>query len=258
MTSLEAVEETRIEMNANMQLAELNPNIRLDWQKTRDTCREFQAGVASVELRNKFDDLNNQINSKLRIYVASARKAKTDFDAMLPLLDQMQAMLSQRGRLRKLMDTAGLPSWTAWFADFGNRMEEEVTIRTIQRKLRLYRGIPDADDSAEKIQPGSRDDTTRPIWMGQDVRLTYNATHRRMEAEAEYIVWQKQVGKKGNPRTDRVLSRITVWEAVYAGKGKADKAALRKAVLAKVIAAAEDTEYFDVAVLNKKADELKA
>ena len=31
---------------------------------------------------------------------------------MLPELDRMQAMLSQRGRLRKMMDTAGLPKWT--------------------------------------------------------------------------------------------------------------------------------------------------
>ena len=102
-------------MSANIQLAELKPDPPFDWQKTRDTCREFQAGVASVELRNKFDDLNNQINTKLHTNVASARKAKTDFDAMLPLLDQMQGMLSQRGRLRKLMNTAGLPSWTEWF-----------------------------------------------------------------------------------------------------------------------------------------------
>ena len=177
---------------------------------------------------------------------------------MLPLLDQMQAMLSQRGRLRKLMDTAGLPSWTEWFADFSNRMEEEVTIRTIQRKLRLYRGIPDADESAEIIQPGSRDDTSRPVWMDQAIKLTYNPKYRRMEATAEYIVWQKQVGKKGNARRDRVLSRISVWQAVYADKGKVDKSALTKAVLAKLIPAAEDTDYFDVVALNKKADELSA
>jgi hypothetical protein len=94
--------------------------------------------------------------------------------------------------------------------------------------------------------------------MDQDIKLTYNAKYRRMEAEAEYIVWQKEVGEKGNPSRDRVLSRITVWQAVYAEKEKADKAALTKAVLAKVIAAAEDTDYFDVAALNKKADELKA
>jgi hypothetical protein len=245
-------------MSATVQVAELKPNHPFDWQETRDMCREFQTGVTSVELRTKFDDLNNRINTKLRIYVASARKAKADFDAVLPLLDQMQAMLSQRGRLRKLMNSAGLPSWTEWFADFSNRMEEEVTIRTIQRKLRLYRGIPDIGDAAEKIQPGSRDDTSRPIWMDQAIKLTYNPTYRRMEAAAEYIVWQKQVGKKGNPRKDRVLSRISVWQAVYAEKGKADKAALRKAVLAKVIAAAEDTDYFNVAALKKKADELKA
>jgi len=245
-------------MGANIQLAELKPNPPFEWQKTRDTCRELPMGVTPGEIRFKYDALNNQINSKLRIYVASARKAKLDFDAMLPELDRMQAMLSQRGRLRKMMDTAGLPMWTEWFDDFSKRTDEDFTIRTIQRKLRLYRGIPDVDDSAEIIQPGSRDDTSRPIWMDQDIKLTYNAKYRRMEAEAEYIVWQKEVGEKGNPSRDRILSRISVWQAVYGEKGRADKAALTKAVLAKVIAAAEDTDYFDVAALNKKADELKA
>jgi hypothetical protein len=121
------VQETRIAMSANIQLAELKPNPPFEWQKTRDTCRELQAGVTPGEIRIKYDDLNKQINTKLRIYVASARKAKTDFDALLPELDRMQAMLSQRGRLRKLMDTAGLPTWTQWFGDFSKRMEEQFT-----------------------------------------------------------------------------------------------------------------------------------
>jgi hypothetical protein len=243
-------------MGANIQLAELKPNPPFEWQKTRDTCRELPMGVTPGEIRLKYDALNNQIKGKLRIYVASARKAKLEFDAMLPELDRMQAMLSQRGRLRKMMDTAGLPTWTEWFDDFSKRMDEDFTIRTIQRKLRLYRGIPDVEDSAQIIQPGSRDDASRPIWMDQDIKLTYNAKCRRMEAEAEYIVWQKEVGEKGNPSRDRVLSRITVWQAVYAEKGKADKSALTRAVLEKVIAASEDTDYFDKSALRRKADEL--
>jgi len=231
-------------------------------QQTRDMCRELEPGVTPGELRAEYDDLNNQITAKLDVYVASASKAKTDFDAILPELDRMQEMLSQRGRLRSLMDTIGLPTWTKWYEDFRKRTGEEFTIRTIQRKLREYRGIPDTSaesDTAtsEAVEPGSREDTTRPIWIDQDIKVTYNAELRRMEAEAERVERLKEQGNEGNPETDRMVGRITVWQAVYAEPdGKVDKAALTQAVLAKVIAAAEDTDYFDVAALNKKANEL--
>lgn len=230
--------------------------------ETRDTCRELEPGVTPGEVRAEFDDLSKRITTKLDVYVASARKAKLDFDALLPELDRMQAMLSQRGRLRDLMDTISLPKWTEWFEEFRNRLGEEFTIRSIQRKLRQYRGIPDTDPgpdelATEKAEPGSRDDKTRELWVDQDIKVRYKAKDRRMEAEAEYVERQKKVGKGGNPRTDRILGRITVWQAVYAEpKGKVDKPALMKAVLAKVIATAEDTDYFDVAALKKKAEEL--
>lgn len=111
-------------------------------KKTRDTCREFEKNpsVTAQQLQSEFANLQKQIDSKLDAYVAQAKKATAEFDAMVPLMDRMQAMLSQRGKLRRLMDTAKLPTWTQWFEAFRERLEEDVTIRTIQRKLREYRG----------------------------------------------------------------------------------------------------------------------
>jgi hypothetical protein len=78
-----------------------------------------------------------------------------------------------------------------------------------------------------------------------------------MEAEANYVEREKKVGKVGDPHEDRVISRITVWQAVYVEtKGKVDKSALTKAVLTKLVAAAKDTDYFDNVAITREVNEL--
>jgi len=110
--------------------------------KTRDMCREFEQHPTCTpeELHTHFSSLQQQIDAKLDLYVKQAKKATADFKEIVPLLDRMQEMLSQWGKLRALMDDAKLPTWTAWFEAFRARLHEDVTIRTIQRKLREYRG----------------------------------------------------------------------------------------------------------------------
>jgi hypothetical protein len=236
---------------------------------TDDTCRESQPHITPGELSDAFFQLEKQITVKLDAYVAQAVKAKTDFDALIPLLDQMQSMLSQRGSQRRLMDTLELPTWTEWFSEFRDRLGEDFTLRTIQRKLRQYRddsdSISDADPSdpkqvrktPERVEPGSRQDRTRPIWLDQEITVRYSHKHQRMEAQAEYVERQKEVGRIGNRSKDRILARITVWQAVYAEpNGELDKAALTQAVLTKVVNSAKDTDYFDNAALKKDAEQL--
>ena len=102
---------------------------------TGDNCREF---TRPDEIHAAYLDLDKRIAVKLGDYVVKASKARDAFKEMFPLLQEMQAMLSQRGAKRDLMDTAGMPSWTAWFEDFKKRMQMDVTIRTIQRWLKDY------------------------------------------------------------------------------------------------------------------------
>ncbi len=111
-------------------------------RQTRDICREFQTNpsIAPEQLQSEFANLQEQIDAKADAYISSVKKATADFYALIPLLDKMQAMLSQRGKLRELMDTATLPTWTEWFDNFRPRLKEKMTIRSIQRKLREYRG----------------------------------------------------------------------------------------------------------------------
>jgi hypothetical protein len=237
--------------------------------ETRDTCRESESSLTPGEIRAAYLELNRQITVKLDAYVAQAVKAKTDFDALVPLLDLMQSMLSQRGSRRRLMDTLGLPTWTEWFTEFRPRLHEEITLRTIQRKLRQYRDdsdpIGEADPSdpeqvgktSERVEPGSREDRARPIWFDQAITVRYNPEHGRMEGQAEYIERQKRVGLVGNRTKDRILAHVTVWQAVYAEPGsEVDKPALAKVVLGKVVNAANDTDYFDITALKKEAAKL--
>jgi hypothetical protein len=106
-------------------------------QPIGDTCRESKT---PGEVTAEYQELDRQINTKAAKYATRAVKARNDFDELMPLLDKMQAMLSKRGTERQLMDSLEIPTWTEWFKDFRPRLKEDVTIRTIQRKLREYRG----------------------------------------------------------------------------------------------------------------------
>ena len=106
-------------------------------EQTRDTRRELE--LTPGEVHAAYLELNGQITAKLDIYVDSASKATTDFKALLPLLDVMHSMLSQRGPKRTLMNTLKLPTWSDWFEDFRRRLHEKRNLRTIQRWLREYR-----------------------------------------------------------------------------------------------------------------------
>ena len=64
-------------------------------EETRDTRREFE--LTPGEVHAAYLELNGQITVQLDIYVGQLAKATTDFKALLPLLDMMHSMLSQRG-----------------------------------------------------------------------------------------------------------------------------------------------------------------
>jgi len=87
---------------------------------TRDMCRELELTPGAV--RAAYYELDRQITAKLDVYDDSAAKATTDFKALLPLLDEMHSMLSQRGSKRNLLDTLRLPTWSDWFENFRSRL----------------------------------------------------------------------------------------------------------------------------------------
>ena len=104
----------------------------------RDTCRESEHTPGEVHAA--YLELNGQITAHLDAYVEQRVSATNDFkDVLTPLLDQMQSMLSKRGKLRKLLNLAGVPWWEEWFDDFEKRLQLGITLKTVQRWLKNYR-----------------------------------------------------------------------------------------------------------------------
>lgn len=111
---------------------------------TGDKSPELLAG----EIQQEFLDLNAKITAKLDIFTSKASDAKRSFEELIPYLEQMQAMLSERGRYRKLMNTLGLPTWSGWFKNFEKRCALDYSLRTVQRRLKERRG-----ELGEKPEP---------------------------------------------------------------------------------------------------------
>lgn len=107
-------------------------------EEIHDTCREPE--LTPGEAHAEYLKLNGQITAHLDAYVEQGVKATNDFkDLMTRMLDRMQSMLSKRGRLRKLLNIAGVPWWEEWFDDFEKRLQLGISLRQVQRWLKKYR-----------------------------------------------------------------------------------------------------------------------
>jgi DNA methylase len=107
-------------------------------EEIRDICREspFTPG----EAHDEYLKLNRQITAHLDGFVGKIVDATEEFRTLiLPLLDQMQSLLSKRGSRRKLLNIAGVPTWEEWYGDFEKRLHLDISLRTIQRWLKQYR-----------------------------------------------------------------------------------------------------------------------
>lgn len=122
--------------------------------QTQDSCPEFPIGTTADELKAEFNSLNTQIATKLATLKLKTEEVEAAFEAMLPLYDQMQAMLSQRGPMRKMMDTAGLPSWTCWFDDQQKQSPIAFSYKKVQRAIRKRRGTVASEPDFNAIAKG--------------------------------------------------------------------------------------------------------
>lgn len=104
--------------------------------ETGDKCRELQP----EEIRQQYTALNDRITTKVDEYTKADAVTQKSFDELIPDLDIMHAMLSQRGRYRKVMNTLHLPSWGKWYYKFRQKSHIDYTLKTVQRRLKKYRG----------------------------------------------------------------------------------------------------------------------
>jgi hypothetical protein len=179
-------------------------NVSMQVEETRDTRREL--GLTPGDVRDAYLELNGQITLKFDSYVEQAVKAKDKLEAMLPLVDQMQSMLSQRGSQRKLMTTLGLPTWSVWFEDFRKRLHEDITMRTIERRLRAYREVPPAKDvnvvAKESVRQLESKRQAKKLDAAVEARKQLNPTIRQeliraLEARAKRLLALAAKLKKG-------------------------------------------------------------
>jgi hypothetical protein len=85
-----------------------------------------------------FHRLNDQVRE-------CAGDISEGFDRMLPLLDELEPVMSRKGHNR-IPGLAGLPPWLVYLEELGN--EFDLGVRQIQRKLKEYRGKVTASKSS--------------------------------------------------------------------------------------------------------------
>ena len=114
------------------------PPVTASEEIRENTSRE--SDLTPGEAHAAYLELNGQITVHLDAYVEQRVKATNDFKNLLtPLLDRMQSMLSKRGKLRKLLNIAGVPWWEEWFDGFEKRLQLDISLRQVQRWLEEYR-----------------------------------------------------------------------------------------------------------------------
>lgn len=90
-------------------------------------------------LREKYRELNDSVHEKAKFVADGCNSLNASWDEFLPLLDQIQALLSQRGEARKQLSDAGLPVWSQWFKTFQKDIGLTATLRTLQNRLVKFR-----------------------------------------------------------------------------------------------------------------------
>jgi DNA methylase len=161
-------------------------------EEIRDICRESE--LTPGEVHAEYLNLNGQITTHLDTFVGKIVDATEEFkNLILPLLDQMQSLLSKRGSRRKLLNIAGIPTWEEWYRDFENRLHLDISFRTIQRWLKQYR-------EAEMEEPPAPDANAL---AKQSVRyIESNAQAEKLESVVKH---RKQVDPANRANLIRAL-----------------------------------------------------
>jgi hypothetical protein len=88
-----------------------------------------------------FANLEDAARRMAKKVIRMGRLYQDAWDELLPILDAMQKLLSQRGADHSEAD-AGLPEWGAWWADFSTKNCLNISFRTVQDRLRKFRKEP--------------------------------------------------------------------------------------------------------------------
>jgi hypothetical protein len=106
-------------------------------------------------------------------------------DELIPMLFQMQILLSQRGALHELVandpslmgDLAqleGVPTWTKWYEAFANSFHGAKSLRQVQRQLKKLRGKAQSEADADTEFNARHDSNTDTGEVSYDSDLYRN------------------------------------------------------------------------------------
>jgi hypothetical protein len=104
----------------------------------------------ALALLETFKVLDESAREKAKDVTPACEALDTAWDALLPILDEMQSLLSQRGEKREVLREVKLPGWEKWWASFKKQTGLDATLRNVQIRLRKYRGL---EKPADKVKP---------------------------------------------------------------------------------------------------------
>ena len=131
--------------------------------KTQDTCPELRNPFLTLNATGLKDAFKQRDASLRKVLVGEA----VQWEKLTPLISEIQALLSQRGKDRKkVMKAAGLPKWTSYAKEI--ETEFDVSFRTISRHIKLFRG-GGKKSMGKKTHPFRLDRTTAEAIIQQAI-----------------------------------------------------------------------------------------
>lgn len=111
-----------------------------EMEQLAQTCASRDARPVDSELK-QFTKLQGEARKCAKAVASTGRlRHQAAWDALMPILDKMQKLLSQRGANHREA-VRGLPEWGFWWQDFSRRNRLSISFRTIQYRLNRYRGV---------------------------------------------------------------------------------------------------------------------
>jgi len=162
-----------------------------------------QIATDVASLTNEYKELDCAINDLTTELLEQHHKLAGRIEhELMPLLNRMQMLLSQRGELHALTSAdrslvgevdqlEELPTWTEWFEAIRSRIEMAMSLRTVQRKLKMLRekteqvtdDIDDADES-EADEPSAPATATERDEVKSSAELLTEHTNEMMDVLA--------------------------------------------------------------------------
>lgn len=98
-------------------------------------------GVEPDGVKDRYNWLNESANEKGTLIENGTCDLSKAWAEFLPVLDEIQSLLSQRGSAREMLRDANLPLWSEWLEAFQKKSGLNCTVRTLYNHLSRYRAI---------------------------------------------------------------------------------------------------------------------